>query len=548
MDSQLYEIIEKYMSTSTIVDKSKLPQSTWDSMIAAYGVLLNEQMGSSVISELLSLPKLVGAAAIEDALLILDSPRNNKNRLDNTTISPNTQQDVASGNKALIVSSQPSVAVPNLNGKTSIKKSKKVNFENTSRLVPEVDKHEHLISFEAGISHNDLSELDTSIPADGLMGNHRKLPANIQSHPLVLLRIPLFVAERIKSSRTDLTNEDIGKQFIASFERNGYEGFDSVSIVGPAMNSTHFLVWDAIIRCYREQSKDEILKNMAVLKIRLSKFMDYLGVPAKYKSRDKKKHIADVIHTLKSQEIVITQTNDKELTSPIKKSVISLIHGFVFDEQTDEITISAGKSFFQLFGEHQLIPVDTGLIQSLTHEVERIAVIFLSALPTKNNKNLKLSRILDRVRPRGVARSGRERDLIIRLLERLKCDGRVDFTLDTSDSDFSYKDFSHNLQRSVTVKKVTLVLPRKPRADKLNQHTAEYHEKMSTWAKDSITTLHAYQAETGDMLVTMVPLPRLESLIEACEIIRDSYTKKFILDTIDSRRERRKWLSKKYSD
>lgn len=122
------------------------------------------------------------------------------------------------------------------------------------------------MGFDPAISYNDLSELDTSIPADGLMGNHRKLPANIQSHLLVLLRIPLFVAERIRSSRTDLTNEDIGKQFIASFERNGYEGFNSVSIVGPAMNSTHFLVWDAIIRCYREQSKDEILKTWLFLK------------------------------------------------------------------------------------------------------------------------------------------------------------------------------------------------------------------------------------------------------------------------------------------
>lgn len=545
MDSKLYEIIEKYMSTSTNIDKTRLPQSTWNSMISAYSVLLCDQMGSSVINDLLSLPKLVGAAAIKDALLILDSPSNRPNPRDGNTLKETPLQDIASGKELVSTFQQPIVEASSSHDKSNIKKYKKTNPTKMSLLADEVVNREHLMGFDPAISYNDLSELDTSIPANGLMGNHRKLPANIQSHPLVLLRIPLFVAERIRSSRTDLTNEDIGKQFIASFERNGYEGFNSVSIVGPAMNSTHFLVWDAIIRCYREQSKDEILKNMAVLKIKLSKFMDYLGVPAKYKSRDKKKQISDVIHALKSQEIVITQTNDKEYTNPIKKSVISLIHGFVFDEQTDEITISAGKSFFQLFGDHQLIPVDTGLIQSLTHEVERIAVIFLSALPTKNNKNLKLSRILDRVRPRGVARSGRERDLIIRLLERLKGDGRVDFTLDTSDSDFSYKDFSHNLQRSVIVKKVTLVLPRKPRADKLNQQTEEFHEKMSSWAKDSISTLHSYQAETGDMLVTMVPLPRLESLIEACEIIRDSYTKRFILDTIDSRRERRKWLSKK---
>ncbi|CRY83956.1 hypothetical protein [Yersinia intermedia] len=514
-------------------------------MISAYSALLCDQMGSSVINDLLSLPKLVGAAAIKDALLILDSPSNMPNPRDGNTLNETPLQDIASGKELVSTFQQPIADASSSHEKSNIKKYKKTNPTKKSLLADEVVNREHLMGFDPAISYIDLSELDTSIPADGLMGNHRKLPANIQSHPLVLLRIPLFVAERIRSSRTDLTNEDIGKQFIASFERNGYEGFNSVSIVGPAMNSTHFLVWDAIIPCNSEQSKDEILKNMAVLKIKLSKFMDYLGVPAKYKSRDKKKQISDVIHALKSQEIVITQTNDKEYTNPIKKSVISLIHGFVFDEQTDEITISAGKSFFQLFGDHQLIPVDTGLIQSLTHEVERIAVIFLSALPTKNNKNLKLSRILDRVRPRGVARSGRERDLIIRLLERLKGDGRVDFTLDTSDSDFSYKDFSHNLQRSVIVKKVTLVLPRKPRADKLNQQTVDFHEKMTSWAKDSISTLHSYQAETGDMLVTMVPLPRLESLIEACEIIRDSYTKRFILDTIDSRRERRKWLSKK---
>ncbi|MCW2456420.1 UNVERIFIED_ORG: hypothetical protein M2414_004177 [Rahnella aquatilis] len=125
MDSKLYEIIEKYMSTSTNIDKTRLPQSTWNSMIFAYSVLLCDQMGSSVINDLLSLPKLVGAAAIKDALLILDSPSNRSNPRDGNTLKETPLQDIASGKELVLTFQQPIVEASSSHDKSNIKKYKK---------------------------------------------------------------------------------------------------------------------------------------------------------------------------------------------------------------------------------------------------------------------------------------------------------------------------------------------------------------------------------------------------------------------------------------
>jgi len=125
MDSKLYEIIEKYMSTSTNIDKTRLPQSTWNSMIFAYSVLLCDQMGSSVINDLLSLPKLVGAAAIKDALLILDSPSNRPNPRDGNTLKETPLQDIASGKELVSTFQQPIVEASSSHDKSNIKKYKK---------------------------------------------------------------------------------------------------------------------------------------------------------------------------------------------------------------------------------------------------------------------------------------------------------------------------------------------------------------------------------------------------------------------------------------
>ncbi|MCE9984688.1 hypothetical protein LZ656_20175 [Leclercia adecarboxylata] len=387
--------------------------------------------------------------------------------------------------------------------------------------------------------------LEGIIDERGIMGKNSRFPDNVQSHPLVLLRIPLFVATSSGSSKKlDLTNEEVGVSTLRSFSALGYEGFNSVYIEGPTMSSLHFLVWDAIIRCYRQKTKAELIVNKGVVEISFSRFMEYMGISSKNKRTKVRDNILSAILDIKKQVMVITGKQGKDskkepAKEPAKEAAYNLINTFVIDEKNDLLTFSVSKSFFELFGDNYLIPVDINILSRYKSEVLRVALIFLNSLPAAGNKHLKLKRIVTRVRGSEVAVRRRDYHLILDMMNDLKELGRVDFTISQHSEidDITFTDFSHTLQRKTELTKPVLKLNRKPRVTK-DEDKIVYNQRLCDWVSECFKLMLSYAKESGDSLCKCTRMAMMRKIYDVAVEVDHKSAIRFVGDIIKERNDK----------
>ncbi|MFS9592248.1 hypothetical protein U0129_19185 [Enterobacter hormaechei] len=391
------------------------------------------------------------------------------------------------------------------------------------------------------LTDKESQALEVIIDERGIMGKNSRFPDNVQSHPLVLLRIPLFVATSSSSSKKlDLTNEEVGVSTLRSFSALGYEGFNSVYIEGPTMSSLHFLVWDAIIRCYRQKTKAELIVNKGVVEISFSLFMAYMGISSKNKRTKVRDNILSAILDIKKQVMVITGKQGKDSKKePAKEAAYNLINTFVIDEKNDLLTFSVSKSFFELFGDNYLIPVDINILSRYKSEVLRVALIFLNSLPAAGNKHLKLKRIVTRVRGSEGAVRRRDYHLILDMMNDLKELGRVDFTISQHSEidDITFTDFSHTLQRKTELTKPVLTLNRKPRVTKDEDKTV-YNQRLYEWVSECFKLMLSYVKESGDSLCKCTRMAMMRKIYDVAVEVDHKSAIRFVDDIIKERNDK----------
>lgn len=413
------------------------------------------------------------------------------------------------------------------NKKDLVNADEKIAAEDYQLILPLTDK--------------ESQELEVIIDERGIMGKNSRFPDNVQSHPLVLLRIPLFVATSSSSSKKlDLTNEEVGVSTLRSFSALGYEGFNSVYIEGPTMSSLHFLVWDAIIRCYRQKTKAELIVNKGVVEISFSLFMAYMGISSKNKRTKVRDNILSAILDIKKQVMVITGKQGKDSKKePAKEAAYNLINTFVIDEKNDLLTFSVSKSFFELFGDNYLIPVDINILSRYKSEVLRVALIFLNSLPAAGNKHLKLKRIVTRVRGSEGAVRRRDYHLILDMMNDLKELGRVDFTISQHSEidDITFTDFSHTLQRKTELTKPVLTLNRKPRVTK-DEDKNVYNQRLYDWVSECFKLMLSYSKESGDWLCKCTRMAMMRKIYDVAVEVDHKSAIRFVDDIIKERNDK----------
>lgn len=391
------------------------------------------------------------------------------------------------------------------------------------------------------LTDKETQALEGIIDERGIMGKNSRFPENVQSHPLVLLRIPLFVATSSSTSKKlDLTDEKVGVSTLRSFSALGYEGFNSVYIEGPTMSSLHFLVWDAIIRCYRQKSKVDLIVNRGVVEISFSLFMEYMGISSKNKRTKVRDNILSAILDIKKQVMVITGKQGKDSKKePVKEAAYNLINTFVIDEKKDLLTFSVSKSFFELFGDNYLIPVDINILSRYKSEVLRVALIFLNSLPAEGSKHLKLKRIATRVRGSEDAVRRRDYHLILDMMNDLKELGRVNFTIShhAEIENITFTDFSHTLQRKTELTKPVLSLSRKPRYTKGEDKRA-FNERLNEWVSECFKLMLSYAKESGDSLCKNIRMAMMRKIYDVAVEVEHKSAMRFLGDIIKERNDK----------
>lgn len=381
------------------------------------------------------------------------------------------------------------------------------------------------------------------------LGKYTRFPEHVQSHPYLVLRLPLFTASRKLNRVTDISAEPVGQEYLKKIELQNYEGFNKVTIEGPSMNSTHFFVWDCLIRVFREQANSGLVASRGVAEVSISKFLDYYGLPAKHKNHQYKMMIKNCLNELSKQKLIISGGNGGNLQFEYaKEASLTLIKEYLFDEEQDIMIISAGSSFFNLFKNYHLIPTDVDLIKTFKSEIERIAVLYLTGLPAKGTKIVRLETIINRVKPKDKLNS-RELNALKKLFISLKQKGRVDFELDETGKLPAYRNFSHVLQQMKTRPELAnqnatpvLKLPRKPRPRPLDEEG--YNKLLISWALNTTNSVRRYLDDSSDGTLSCLTLPRIETIIEAGQITGDTGFQSQMQSIIEERRNSKPWLSK----
>ena len=210
--------------------------------------------------------------------------------------------------------------------------------------------------------------------------------------------------------------------------------------------------------------------------------------------------------------------------------------------------ISAGSSFFNLFKNYHLIPTDVDRIKTFKSEIERIAILYLTGLPAKGTKIVRWDTIINRVKPKDKLNS-RELNALKKLFISLKQKGRIDFELDETGKLPAYRNFSHVLQQMKTRPELAnqsatpaLKLPRKPRPRPLDEDG--YNKLLIAWALNTTNSVRRYLDDSSDGTLSCLPLPRIETLIEAGQITGDTGFQLQMQSIIEDRRNSKPWLSK----
>lgn len=398
--------------------------------------------------------------------------------------------------------------------------------------------------------NDELSEL---IPDDGIMGKNNKFPKEVQSHPLVLLRIPLFVAGRHNHKSTDLTDHESGKDIISRFSAQGYEGFDTVHIEGPTMNSLHFIVWNAIVRCFRETSKAELVKGEGTIVIPFTKFMDYSGVSAKNKRMKQREKIIEAMRDIKKQVIVIRnkkllqaeryeQDPDVEVSAEVeeegglKEAVYDLISSYIIDQEKDTVQVSVSRTFFVMFSTY-LIPIDQNILLKYKSELLRIVLLFINSLPASGNRHLTLKRIIERAKPQKETIRARDYHEVLELMLELKKTERVSFELiEAEDVDkIVFKNFSHTLQRTQNSEIQQPSLARRPKRTK-SETDLQFLVRLKKWLNGIYLKIQKYSQDSGDQKLTFIRFNRIKSLCEDAALTETKDAREFFQKIYDLRK------------
>lgn len=383
------------------------------------------------------------------------------------------------------------------------------------------------------------------------LGKYTNFPANVQAHPYLVLRLPMFTASKQSYRKTDISAEPVGQEYLRKIELQNHDGFNKVSIEGPSMNSTHFFVWDCLIRVFRDQASSGLVEQRGVARVKITDFLSYYGLPAKRKNHRVKMMIKNCLNDLSKQKLIISGGDGKHKGFDYaKEASLTLIKEYLFDEEKDIMTVSAGSSFFNLFRNYHLIPTDVELIKSFSSEIERIALIHLTGLPTNTTKIVRLDTIIHRVKPNEKTLNSRELNSLKNLFLRLRDMNKVSFDLDETGKYPAYRNFKHSLQRpkrlplgEIKPSGPELKWLRKPRLKPTDEES--YQRSLIDWALKSSNSVRAYLQESDDELLTCLSLAKIEILIEAGEITGDSTFQKDMQSIIDKRRTAKPWLTKR---